>query len=186
MLSEPKSLCTAIGWLKRSGCFLNQVFPCVLNDNYAHADKVNMYKNMYEYLSMTSQTCVFKMAITCTGYYSYSSLTFTLYVARASAETTLSLCCQSLIIFKLAIGLMESPCIASATHIRTNTSIPLWLLRMTNIEVSSVQISFHSCTCASRKSFNFKLFYHKVQIKYTYLQNKRMRRCGVAPPPIIF
>ena len=22
--------------------------------------------------------------------------------------------------------------------------------------------------------------------KYTYLQNKRMRRCGVAPPPIIF
>ena len=21
---------------------------------------------------------------------------------------------------------------------------------------------------------------------YTYLQNKRMRRCGVAPPPIIF
>ena len=25
-----------------------------------------------------------------------------------------------------------------------------------------------------------------VHTKYTYLQNKRMRRCGVAPPPIIF
>ena len=25
-----------------------------------------------------------------------------------------------------------------------------------------------------------------ICIKYTYLQNKRMRRCGVAPPPIIF
>ena len=25
-----------------------------------------------------------------------------------------------------------------------------------------------------------------VVITYTYLQNKRMRRCGVAPPPIIF
>ena len=27
-------------------------------------------------------------------------------------------------------------------------------------------------------------FHYKI--KYTYLQNKRMRRCGVAPPPIIF
>ena len=26
----------------------------------------------------------------------------------------------------------------------------------------------------------------KFQDNYTYLQNKRMRRCGVAPPPIIF
>ena len=25
-----------------------------------------------------------------------------------------------------------------------------------------------------------------LKINYTYLQNKRMRRCGVAPPPIIF
>ena len=72
MLSEPKSLCTAIDWLKRSGILLNQVFPCVLNDNYAHTDKENMYKNMYEYLFMTSQTCAFRMAMTRTDYYSYS------------------------------------------------------------------------------------------------------------------
>ena len=27
---------------------------------------------------------------------------------------------------------------------------------------------------------------HGQELKYTSLQNKRMRRCGVAPPPIIF
>ena len=33
----------------------------------------------------------------------------------------------------------------------------------------------------------FAIFeYFAKQTIYTYLQNKRMRRCGVAPPPIIF
>ena len=31
----------------------------------------------------------------------------------------------------------------------------------------------------------FDLFFFSEML-YTYLQNKRMRRCGVAPPPIIF
>ena len=29
-------------------------------------------------------------------------------------------------------------------------------------------------------------FQNRCLLQYTYLQNKRMRRCGVAPPPIIF
>ena len=36
---------------------------------------------------------------------------------------------------------------------------------------------------AKVNSNSLQLLHGKI---YTYLQNKRMRRCGVAPPPIIF
>ena len=100
---SPKSFCTAVDWLKRRAFFLNQVVRCALNDDCAHADKGNMYKNMHEDLFMTSQTGVFRMA-----------MIRTVYVARASVETPPSLCYQGLIIFTLAIRLIESPCITSA------------------------------------------------------------------------
>ena len=46
--------------------------------------------------------------------YMYSFvITLTFAADRASAETTLSLYCQSLIDFTLAITLIESPCIIS-------------------------------------------------------------------------
>ena len=38
----------------------------------------------------------------------------------------------------------------------------------------------------SNSRFQQLLWQLPLQISYTILQNKRMRRCGVAPPPIIF
>ena len=102
MLSEPKIFVLSHWFVEKTRVFPESSFLCALNDN---CDKGTMYKNMHEYLLMASQTGVFRMAMICTGYYPYSYIIFTVYIARASAETTPSLCYQSLIIFTLAIRL---------------------------------------------------------------------------------
>ena len=57
-----------------------------------------------------------------------------------------------------------------------------------------LNLSIQFLTYAKGLSLIGKKGMHYAQLKftcvlkrtYTYLQNKRMRRCGVAPPPIIF
>ena len=69
-MNEPKIFVHShFDWLKWRAFFLNQVFPCALKDDRAHVDKGNVYKNMHEYLFMTSHTGVFKMAVTRMGYF---------------------------------------------------------------------------------------------------------------------
>ena len=65
-----------------------------------------------------------------------------------------------------------------------------------NVTPSDVQLTLDKlCSIFYYFQSDF-MFFHRIQLtrvpdipmfaKYTYLQNKRMRRCGVAPPPIIF
>ena len=71
MLSEPKMFVDShFDWSKRRAFFLSQVFSCALNDDCPPAGKGNMY--IHGYLFLTSQTGVFRMAMTLTGSYSSS------------------------------------------------------------------------------------------------------------------
>ena len=44
---------------------------------------------------------------------------------------------------------------------------------------------FFAIHCEYFRDISYHITFVYIKI-YTYLQNKRMRRCGVAPPPIIF
>ena len=68
MLSNPKVVVHShFDWLKKVRIFPESSFPCALNDDRTNVNRGNTYKNVHEYFSMTFQTGVFGMAMTCTG-----------------------------------------------------------------------------------------------------------------------
>ena len=71
ILSDPNSSCTCryFDRLQKARALPDQVFPCALNDDRAHTDKGNMYQDMHEYLSMTFQNGVLRMAMARMGYF---------------------------------------------------------------------------------------------------------------------
>ena len=68
MLSEPRLFVRSHLLVEKTRIFSESSLPCALNDDCEHAGKGNMYKNMHEYLFMTSQTGVFRMGMIRPGY----------------------------------------------------------------------------------------------------------------------
>ena len=70
-----------------------------------------------------------------------------------------------------------------------DTGLSIWLFSLYTLHICDFSpfLSQQSETLLFQLSFTSSaIAWSSNKSNYTYLQNKRMRRCGVAPPPIIF
>ena len=69
-------------------------------------------------------------------------------------------------------------------------NLVIWRWRFLENSIFEWQVQFFTqnnrLTSMSCQKWWFLGIFNGFSPEYTYLQNKRMRRCGVAPPPIIF